>query len=265
MNVLSNINGSNGSSLTEAFKVKVKRGAGWQDHSICRLHISVGQDYHEGQKFRATMEWAKENFDHVIICVNDTLQRHNRLFEGKAPEAALEISKQAGREWVQRNTTPEERTSRNISVFRWQDWLEQPNYEETLAAVKAEYEEGGTVKNVIDNEVKSFWERVKTRQKLGSDFGFAKFNDHSREYLLEECAVFSMMFQRDDAADIYPGSTLVPCQLYKDPSDRRSRNFTRIDFSRIKGNAEGAECVRLPESEARRILSERGYSKFATV
>ena len=44
--------------------------------SDCILHISVGQEYHEGEKLIATMDLINETFRSCTIMLCDTLQRH---------------------------------------------------------------------------------------------------------------------------------------------------------------------------------------------
>jgi len=58
---------------TGEYKVMVKSGAAWRDYDTARLEISVGQPYHEGAKFEATVDWVKHRFSHSIVSVNDTL------------------------------------------------------------------------------------------------------------------------------------------------------------------------------------------------
>lgn len=219
-------------TLGETYQIKVKVADGWQDQTVARLHISVGQDYHEGEKFQATVAWARGNFDDVIICVNDTLQRHNFIFQGKTPEEAHRISKAAGEDWIERNTTPEMRTDPHVKIVRWDDWIHLDNYDDTLNRVSNRISTDMVYGKAIETEAVNFWERMKKRSGFKSDDQKDDFVEHSKNYLLEECAVFSMMFRRAKAADIYPGSTLIPCQLFK-PNKIATRGFTRIDFKKV--------------------------------
>ncbi len=63
------------------------------------------------------------------------------------------------------------------------------------------------------------------------------FKAHAVRYLLEETAAFFLMFARDKAVDIYPGSTLLPCALAKGYGPDNEVHFTRIDFKRRQGHA----------------------------
>lgn len=102
------------------YKAKVLRSGNWQRYETCRQHISVGQPYHEGEKLKATFEWAAKRFTKHVIVVADTLQRHN--MDGNAQQA-----KRYGDEWLQRNRdllgilgSPE--------IIRWDDLIGSPDF-----------------------------------------------------------------------------------------------------------------------------------------
>lgn len=211
------------------YAVKVKNGAGWQDFENTRLQISVGQEYHEGEKLRATFNWVAERFDKIIICVNDTLQRFNHEFSGMTEEEAFLRAESEGREWIERNQKMW-RHLPNVKVMRWDDWKKDPSYEERLAEVTDRYLDDEKFRAEVDSEILSFWQR---RIKAGdSQFDdFEKFKKFSKAYLLEEIAVFPIMFEKNEAVDIYPGSTLLPCKL-NDVTSLGYRGYTRIDFKR---------------------------------
>ena len=216
-----------------AYLLKVKNGAGWAGFETARFHISVGQAYHEGDKFHATMAWAKHRFEKVIICVNDTLQRHNYIFEGMSEAAAFDLAESDGREWIERNLKAI-RQLPNVDIRRWEEWRSFPEYENELANIQLMYQSERGVKEAIDNDVLMFWQRRQKRAGLQDQYRFAEFQKNSTNYLVEECAVFSMMFKKDYAVDIYPGSVLLPCVLFKNEGTLGARSFTRIDFSKRK-------------------------------
>lgn len=208
--------------------VKVKRACEWQEFDTARLQISVGQPYHESAELAATIRWALSNFQRVQICVNDTLQRHNFEFEGLNQEDAYAKSEATGREWVERNA--ELIRSPRIEIIRWEQWRREPEYQSNLERIKDLYDRSDDFQEAIRQEIDNFWERRKKNYSSDEET-YNRFARHSKEYLLEECAVFLQMFARDQAADIYPGSTLLPCSQLKGMG---KYGFTRIDFTPIK-------------------------------
>lgn len=220
--------------LSDTYKVvaKVKRACNWDDFQHARLQISVGQDYHEGEQLEATLKWASSNFEKIQICVNDTLQRHNLIFEEMPETEAFKTSEVLGREWIERNhkllmSFP------NVEIVRWEQWRNTADYQEDLNTMIYSYKNSKHFKKAVDDEAESFWERAK-RNKGYKEADFERFKLHTLNYLLEECAVFSAMFRNMEAADVYPGSTLLPCSLLKGMG---AYGFTRIDFKHYRPKA----------------------------
>lgn len=223
---------------TGFYTVKVKNGRGWDAYSIARFHISVGQAYHEGEKFLATMEWAKHRFSKIIICVNDTLQRHNYIYrDHMSAELAHHKAEAAGREWIERNHQSI-KTLPNVVIKRWDEWRSMDNYKAQYDQIVHLYMTDNNFRNMINNEIMEFWKRRRIKEGIENLSDFGGFKKTSTEYLLEETAAFFLMFRKETAVDIYPGSILLPCVLaekYLDTAKDRKlgdRAFTRIDFSR---------------------------------
>lgn len=210
--------------------VKVKNGAGWHAYDTARLQISVGQEYHEGEKFEATIHWVKHRFDKVIICVNDTLQRHNLIFRGMDKDKARSYSAEQGDSWIERNRIYLDELG-VYELYRWSDWTQTYAYKLEQSKVINLFKTNSFFRDQVEEEMLLFWERAKKKNPYMSESRFHDFRLHSTMYLLEECAVFQLMFKHCRAVDIYPGSTLLPCKL-SGVKDLGERGYTRIDFSR---------------------------------
>lgn len=226
------------------YSVKVKNGSGWNKYSTARLQISVGQEYHENEKFKATIAWLSHRFDHVIVCVNDTLQRYNYIYQaGSSEEDALNVSEEMGREWIERNIETI-RTLPSFEIHRWKNWLSHENFLSQHRRIKNLYEISPEFKELIHADILEFWKRKKDKEQA-TYADFERFKKYSSDYLLEETAAFFLMFEKDVAADIYPGSVLLPCVLaekYLNLPDRYlgGAGFTRIDFLR---NSHSSTCL----------------------
>ncbi|MEO0384192.1 MAG: tRNA-dependent cyclodipeptide synthase [Pseudomonadota bacterium] len=222
---------------TGPYAVKVKNGAHWRGFKTARLQISVGQPYHEGDKLGATLDWCKHRFDHVIVCVNDTLQRLNGQFDGLSPDEAFAASKLAGDEWMNRYAGSIGMLP-SAEIHSWEDWRARPDYAKAFAQTQSLYANNAEFRGAIDANIKDFWARRKIRDGLTGDFGFTDFAACSRAYLIEETAVFSMMFKDKRAVDVYPGSVLLPSVVFQGrhvpgaPEGLDQGAFTRIDFNK---------------------------------
>lgn len=214
---------------TGTYKVIVKNGGNWKDFNTCRFSISVGQSKHEKDKFDNTLNWAEKRFDKMTILVNDSLQRWN-IMHNISEDMAYKQSKQAGDEWIKRNLRDKDLPQDKVRVIRWDEWLENPKYKEKLALVNDLYKNNATFKAEIEAEINRFQER--------NNYNFNP--DLCRKYLLEETAVFQIIFEEEEeAADVYPGSTLLPVTIayegkIKELTPSKKITFTRISLERNK-------------------------------
>lgn len=222
--------------------VKVKSGQStdrWQDFKVARLHISVGQEYHEGEKLRALAEWSKARFEKVIFCANDTLQRFNLMYEQAFSEAeAYQTASALGQAWITRNLTVIAQMEQAETV-RWEQWKANSKYSKGFLKIEWLYQNNPEFKEAIDENILAIWKRKqKSDAILYDDKRFTEFASLSRQYLLEEMAVFSLMYETETAIDIYPGTTLFAATKFRGrsiegaPDGLGKGHFCRIDFAK---------------------------------
>ena len=226
------------------YKVVTLSGADWKQHRTARLDISVGQPYHEGEKFLATIEWAKHRFSSVIVSVADSLQRYNIAFQEKISlEEAENIALKNGDEWIERHA-PFIRSLPEFEITRWNQWLEHPGFSEKLHSIQEFYVNNRCFADCINANITSIWERkVGSHPAFIPDY-FDEFAAFSRKYLLEETAAFGLIFKERQAVDIYPGSLLFMWDFLEEQgapealSSLKNGYFTRIDFRRNRNAQE---------------------------
>lgn len=189
---------------TGAYKVFVKDKSVWQDHSVARLQISVGNPKHTGDKFFALTEWAAARFDKVILIVSDTLQRHNIAVEHNITvDEAYQVSVLAGQRWLKENKAAlDNLTSSQRVITMWDEWMMHPQYAETLKEVRSVYEASDVVRQTVNEKAQSFCMRSASEQSIAQCRDF----ESSVTYILEEVAAFAVMFKETRAVDIYPGA-----------------------------------------------------------
>ncbi|MFA5593271.1 MAG: tRNA-dependent cyclodipeptide synthase [Micavibrio sp.] len=220
---------------TGLYAIKIKSGDDWKAHDACRLHISVGQQYHEGAKFQATTDWARNRFKTVIVCVNDALQLGNMMFErGIDRSEAYVRSIKAGDEWIERNAS----ALQGVEVRRWESWKTWPDFFKAMEGVVATYEQNKDFAGAIDRTASNFWERRERLNLAYTPDKKGEFLRLSRDYLLEEVAVICRMIDQKRAIDIYPGTMLPVFDIMKGnplpyaPASLSQRDFARIDFAK---------------------------------
>ena len=164
------------------YKVKPLKKGGDQSLGVARLDISVGMEYHEGEKLKATVDWAKRRFETVIVSVADSLQRYNL-------DNNYSLSMALGDQWLARNKDIIE----GCRVQRWDDVIQHPLYD--IGRVQDLYLRNTAFRLLIEDQIDSLKLQKAPR-------------DASVEYLLEEIAGFAVLFKTQPAIDIYPGSFL---------------------------------------------------------
>ena len=187
---------------TGAYKVFVKDKGLWQGHDTARLQISVGNPKHDGDKFFALTEWAAARFEKVILIVSDTLQRHNLSFYRDMNAAeAYQYSLDMGNYWLQKNQNAINLLPNKI-VTRWNDWFYDPAYAGARNIIQMQFETNERLRATVETKALEFSSR---------HFGLSNPQavQVSVNYILEELAAFSLMFSRERAIDVYPGSWFI--------------------------------------------------------
>lgn len=191
--------------MNSTYFVRVKSCPRWREFDTARLSISVGKDYHEGEKFAAAVDWIGGKFKHCIVMVSDTLQRHTiQLSAACGEEEALVLSKKQGDDWLNRNKAVLATLSIPYVIQRWNDWLSHSDF----PGLHQEFE-GLLVRNPAFQEkvVIDIGRFISRQRKLGTLAVDEPRAFHlCRSFLLEEMAVHTLMGRHARAAKIYPSS-----------------------------------------------------------
>lgn len=221
--------------------MKIRGPDNWRNFQHARLQISVGQPYHEGDKLAAMLDWAAPRFETIDLCINDTLQRYNLMFERNVSRfRALDVAREEGDKWLERNRSYIA-THANVRVRRWEDWKTDPAYRAYKFKIETLFYSNEDFRRTIVDNIFSIWARRQaTNPELYSSERFQDFFEMSKIYLLEEVAVFALMFERKTGIDIYPGTVLFAVTAFQNsrlpgaPDGLSKGRFCRIDFSRNK-------------------------------
>lgn len=219
--------------------VRVKNGAGWRKFSRMRLMISVGKEYHEGNKLKAVVDWINRNaeIEEVQVSVNDYLQRHNLVAFGAEEEQAGRIASFEGTAWIERNEEILRGVQVPVSLTRWREWYGTTEYREAHVGLLKLMSEDAAFEETVHVDASSLAER---RAKRGESVP-ARLVDCSRDYVLEELAVFALQSHSFPAVEVYPGTSLQSVTYLRGKalcevlSPLSTRYVARIDFDRRRG------------------------------
>lgn len=205
-------------------------------HAI--IGVSLNSRKNEGEKFFATVNWAKQQFTSIEIHLYDTVHKHNIIFREKTNHIDAHIRcLREGDEWIMRH----KHIIGDIPVKRFDDLYKIDGVHETFNLLKVLNKNNYVFNNIIYNDIRVYWKRLKTRYNL-QEKKFDLFYYHSSNYILEELAVMSCWHKEQDGIEIYPGSFL---KIFTDPRrfqisglPKRIKNYPHIsiDFVRDSGS-----------------------------
>lgn len=222
---------------TGSYKVKIKSNCDWQSRDTIRLEISVGQEYHEDDKLKATIAWAEARFKNIVILVNDTLQRYNAMLEENlSPDDAYNTSLKSGSDWLDRYND----ILSNCCIVRWDEWRNHVDYAMTYDMVINQYSQNVPFRKSINKALGNAWERKSRYLGEGQK---DRFFILSLQYLLEETACLALAYKAFPGVSAYPGTFLEMWSMFVDrdidgaPEGLKNAQCMRIDFSRNKTKA----------------------------
>lgn len=164
------------------------------------IHISVGQEYHEGGKFWATIDAINAKFSQCDIMLCDTLQRYTLYINNPAITNAKQQCKLAleqGDYWLERNRAAIDSLTIPHNIYRWDHWLNDAEYNALREQVDKLYENDLAYRQAIHDTINVFIDRLKKRF-ADKEFDYEHFFKVSLEYLKEECAIIVPMWVRNE-------------------------------------------------------------------
>lgn len=213
------------------YKIRTMRNE-WHGYNAARLEISVGQPYHEGEKFLTLADWVQRHFKSATVNVCDSLQRHNLRLTGLSPFNALVKSMELGDEWIKRNGRALAILPA-LKIVRWDEWKKEKEWDEGLEASIYAYRHDPNFSKLIDTKAIDFWERRSERDNLPASLK-ENFLTSSKNYMLEEIAVGVVMAKDKTVADIYPGTILQAFDYFRDAGLPAPISMTTVGFAKRK-------------------------------
>ncbi len=225
-----------------SYAIKVKEGDPWHTYDTLRLEISVGQDYHEGEKFSCTIDWAKARFRNIVVLCNDTLQRYNfSLNSQHDPEYFHKQTEQDGLDWLERN----QQSLTGTKVIHWDHWLTHSEFDSALKCARDTYRENTHFKSAVDQSISSVYER-RIKRNLIEPHQKDRFHKLSLDYLMEETACLALAYKSHPGISAYPGSFLEMWRMFVDQETPQAliglsnSHCIRIDFAKRKSEKASA-------------------------
>jgi hypothetical protein len=179
------------------YKVSLQAQGKFQAHQYvgktALLLVSVGKDYHEGNKLSSTIDKINATgFGRCVIAVADTLQRHN--YDAGSAEHNYRRSLDRGDAWLAQNEDVLSRLSMTREIVRWDELLRRVDYSQYYDMITNEYYSNHEYRSAINDTIGVFAER--NGLEPGTREHEAAFY-RSLFYILEECPIIMPMWARD--------------------------------------------------------------------
>ncbi len=211
-------------------RTSISAKSAWKSNSFFMLGISMGSQNHEGEALEAIVDRINAGgFTHGVLDVADTLNRYRYIGEGKPEREAIQIARNEGSDWLERNNHIISRLRMPVAVHRWDEWLSHPKYPETIAQIRRLYANNNTLCQAVDQDIDKFYVR---------NYGTAEVSPKKRhlsvEYYLEELAVAAIMLEEKPSLVMYPGKQLNCFRLIRDgkvpdaPPSLSNSSFSRL-------------------------------------
>jgi hypothetical protein len=219
------------------YKVSLQTQGKFQAHQYvgktALLLISVGKDYHEGDKLSATVDKINASgFGRCVIGVADTLQRHN--YDAGSAHDNYQRSLDRGDGWVAQNAQTLSKLSMPYDIVRWDDLLRREDYLRYYHLIANEYYSNHEYRSAINDTIEVFAERnglVRGTREHEDAFYRSLF------YILEECPIIMPMWAEDGIDFIlYPKQMTAAMsktrEIFVQRNDDDRANWLSIKFKK---------------------------------
>ncbi len=159
----------------------------------CIVPISVGQSYHEGKIFEASIQLLNHHFDSCVIMLCDLLQRHTYQMESSLVGFATnDYAVREGDAWLMRNKNILSQLNIACDIRRWSEQLYSQTYKTARTEIDAFYKDNIQYRLSVDEVASNFARRKLAANKLDPEQHgglLRKYYELSTEYLKEESSV----------------------------------------------------------------------------
>jgi tRNA-dependent cyclodipeptide synthase len=185
----------------------------------CFLGVSMSNPFFHGKHLAKTLKWVDDNFQECLIVIADHLHRFNEYtFKGKNGTDAENECSQMGNEIHDRIKSLTTSLSPNkFTITHWLPLTQTNQFLEDLKTINLYFDNNEDFKKSVLKSCKEFIDKQINR---GYHI-FVKEDDainKSKNYLLEEMAVFSNLVREGYQVQVYPGTQLM---VLKELSDNK--------------------------------------------
>ena len=218
-----------------------KKEKHWNRHDNVVIGVSLHNPNLTGYRFEKIIEWvnAQPNFKRCYIDFADTLNRHNyMLIDGLEEDVAYKKAIDFGNKWLDVNTKIIEKLNMPHLIMRWDRWLKHPRFQYVFDSMEKAYFNHKPFKKAVDGSIKGFYER----RGINSGHILPKEYRHSVNFILEEIAADTIIYESMKAAYVYPSKEMDAYKLVREkkvpgvPFDLDNSYYVRLIATQDDGD-----------------------------
>lgn len=173
--------------------------------SRCLFTISVGQQTHEGDFFRATIDLLNESFSSCVMLVDDTLQRYTMAIrERMPPDYFYDIAMKEGDRWLERNERYFARLDNLEKIIRWNTWLNHCEFGQQKNKIRSLICQDHEYASAFESSVSEYVDKCINRTQ-GNNMDIMRMKKLSFDFILEECTALCLWTELACHYEAYPG------------------------------------------------------------
>ncbi|TLY47037.1 MAG: hypothetical protein E6K54_07290 [Gammaproteobacteria bacterium] len=227
--------------------------------------VSVGKEKFEYKWVERFVNFIREvKPKKIFIVVADTLQRYNiEVDENIKPIQAFHESIKRGKEWVDKYKplfSNLKKLDINYEFVHWETLKKDEDFEHYFHSIKKLDEKDSFFKEALAISSKEYTNRP---SRINSGTIYQKAEENSRQFLIEECAVFQILAKnKDNLAIVYPGAVtdiLAYAIKYINENRDGKNTFHWLDLKPTKSNKK-RKRVEAEEKEAVKPILSRSIS-----
>jgi tRNA-dependent cyclodipeptide synthase len=175
----------------------------------CFLGVSLSNPFFQGKHLERVLKWIDENFAECEIIIADHLHRFNEYtFNGKNGKEAETECIEMGKQIHERiKFLTQSLQSKKFKINHWLSFINTKEFDVLSKNINDNFSNNDAFKECILKSCEEFIEK-----QLGRGYHIFVTKDEainkSKDYLLEEMAVFSILINRGFTVQIYPGTQL---------------------------------------------------------
>ena len=175
----------------------------------CYLGISINNPFFWGKHVDLLLKWISDHFDSCLIIIGDHLHRLNEyILNGISGQEAIDAGLKLGDEALAIFSEQIKKYPKGkFEIHRWQTYHDDNKCQQEKLKLTKSCDSNYFFNKSIINSCTEFIDRHIDRGN-NPKVTYEKAIQLSKEYLLEEMAVFSILIEQGYTVQVYPGSQL---------------------------------------------------------